>query len=331
MSHITLLGMGPISVSIGFGLKRAGLNMEIVGTDRNRGPLHQASKMGAIDRATGNLRSAMDGAQLVVLDAPLADTKELLEAIAPILDEGCVVTDIGTSKVPVMGWAEECMREGTSFVAGHPLLKDPVASIDDAHAELFDGTEYCVIPTKTATPDAVKTVVGMVESLGARPLFLDAHEHDSYAAALAHMPLVVSSAVVSATTASVSWREASRVAGAEFRGVTQLASNDPSDSASACLANPDALVHWLDRLIAELGYYRDQVKEGGDGLLETFIDAWEQRAKWEAGAIVEEQGPEIPSAGEHMAGMLVGQRWAERSRKMTKDDKRPPWKFPRRS
>ena len=72
---------------------------------------------------------------------------------------------------------------------------------------------------------------------------------------------VSSSALVTSTATSQSWREMSRLAASEFRQMSHLASSDPYDSRTACLANPEDLAHWLDRLIAELQKYRDRIAE----------------------------------------------------------------------
>ncbi len=327
MSHVTLMGIGPVAASMGLALKRAGLKTEIVGTDRDRGSMRAAEKMGAIDRATRNIRSAMEGAQLVVLDVPLSDAEEMLEAIGPILEDGCIVTDLGTTKAQVIEWADEYLRPDTSFVGGHPLVMEHLVEVEDADASLFDKREYCVVPSSRAKREAVKTVVGMVEMLGARPLFLDVAEHDSYSAAMAQLPTVLSASLITMASASPSWREVARLAGPEFQELSQLSAVNPTSSAWSCAYNSEALVYWLDKMIAELSSFRDKVSEGDD-LADSFIHAWEQRARWESGELnLEQAGPEVPTMGEHMAGLVVGQKWAERSRKLTKGDEQPGWKF----
>ncbi len=328
MSHVTLLGLSPVAASVGLALKRAGLKMEIVGTDRDRGSMRTAEKMGAIDRSIRNLRSAMDGAQLVVLDVPLSETEEILEAVAPILEDGCVVTDVGATKTQIIEWADEYLRPEVSFVGGHPLIRKLPAAVEEADASIFDKSEYCIVPSGRANQDAVKTVVGMVEMLGARPFFLDAHEHDSYSAAMAQLPTVLAASLISMASSSPSWREVSRLAGPEFQQLSRLAAADPADSSSSCIHNAEALTYWLDKMIAELSSFREKVSEGGDELTDSFVHAWEQRARWESGELSQEPvGPEVPTMREHMAGMIVGHKWAERSRKMVKSDDRPAWKF----
>ena len=336
MDRITIVGMGPIGASIGLALKRARLpDLEIVGSSGNRKALSTAAKIGAVDSTSGNLRSAVEGADLVILDSHVTETKELLEAIGPILEDGCIVTDTAATKVQVLEWAEQHLPDRVSFVGGRPLPKELPAEVKDADPSIFEDTEYCIIPGRSADRGSVRTIVGLVEKLRAKPLFLDAHEHDSYAAAMTYLPIVMSSAFVTATAGSDGWKEMRRLAAAEFRDFSSLASNDPEDNRDSSMANPEALVHWLDQLITVLYGYRNQIKDKSDGLLDSFITAWEARAKWETGAEGDddEGRSRIPTAGESMATFMVGGRLADRYREYTQRDKKKKsgWKYLRKT
>lgn len=332
LDRITIVGMGPVGTSIGLALKEAKLaNTEIIGTSAERNDLNKAAKMGAVDDATPNLRSAVQGAKLVILDVSITDTREFLDVLGTILDDGAVVTDTGATKVRVTEWAEESLPKGISFVGGNPLMKNPVVSLEDANPAAFKGINYCVIPSESAEKEAVRTVVGLVEILGAKPLFLDPHEHDSYAVAMTYLPIVMSSAFVTATSGSRSWREMHRLASSEFSEFSRLAGNDPQDNETACLTNPDALVTWLDSLITELYFYRNQIKDRSEDLLETFIKAWEARSRWEVNAVVEDEQTAMPSARESMASAFLGERLLDRYRQMTGSDKQKhDWKYKRK-
>ena len=62
MERITIIGMSPIGASIGLALMRARLrNTEIIGTSVDRNALTTAAKMGAMDKAISNVRSAVEG------------------------------------------------------------------------------------------------------------------------------------------------------------------------------------------------------------------------------------------------------------------------------
>ena len=313
MERITIVDIGPVGASIGLAIKRVGdKDTEVVGTSRDRAILSAAEKMGAVDKTSYTLGSAVSGANLVILDASLSDMRELLEAIGPILADGCVVTDTGSLKASVIEWAEQLLPPEVSFVGGHPLYKVQLREIGDADAAVFNGTRYCVIPAGSADRRSVRMVVNLVEALGAQPLFMSAQEHDSYAAAMSNLPRVLSSAFVNATAGTAGWRDMHRLAASEFDDMSRLASDDPLDTELACFANPDAVVHWLDQLITELYSYRNQIKAGGDGLVDTLVKAWEARARWEAGAVGAEDQAEVPTAGESLATMFFGSRLVKR-------------------
>ena len=73
-------------------------------------------------------------------------------------------------------------------------------TIEEADSTVFDGIDYCITPSKSASKQSVETVVNIANLLGAKPFFLDPHEHDSYAAAMNYLPIVLSSAFVTATS-----------------------------------------------------------------------------------------------------------------------------------
>ena len=199
-----------------------------------------------------------------------------------------------------------------SFVGGHPLLREAPISLEDADPAIFAGARYTVTPGDSADEQSIRTVVGLVEALGAKPVFLDPAEHDSYAAAMHHLPLVMSSAFVNSTAGSDGWREMHMLAESQFETFGRHASNDPLDNEAMCLADPESLVHWIDQLILELYSFRNEIKDSREDLIERFVNAWELRAKWEADAVVPQEGVRIPSAGESIASAMLGEKLAER-------------------
>ena len=330
MERITIIGTSVVGVSIGMALKKANLrNTEIVGSSGNRDALKIAAKAGAYDEDTSNLRNAVRGAQMIILDSAFTQTRELLEAIAPIVEDGCVVTDTCSAKVKSLEWASELLPRSVDFVGGRPLIKKPSVNLEDASAELLQEAQYCITPGQSASQESVRTVVGMVELIGAKPLFLDAHEHDSYAVAMEVLPTVLSSAFVTATAGSDSWREMHRLAAGTFSEYSRLASEDPLDNEASCYANPNALVHWLDCYITELYAYRNMINDADDSLVNTFISAWENRAKWDAGAVVNTGENNLPSAGESMANAFFGERLTQRYRQATGSEKKQSWIYRR--
>ena len=328
MDRITIIGSGSIGLSMGLGIKAVGLKeTELVGTSGERKWREKATETGAFDYVSGHLGNSLDGALLVILDVPATETKELMEAIGPVLEQDCRVTNTGLSMVQSLEWANAYFREDTTFVAGRPMVRTPSADLDAADGAIFQGADYCIAPSATARPGGIKTIVGLVEALGAVPLFLDPHEHDSYTAAVTLMPSLLSSALMSMASESPSWREMSKLVANEFYEMSKLASVDPVELATEIEANPDSLAVWISRMIETLESYRSLTQGPPEQVEEALIRAWEERTKLELGAIVEDDAPRTPSTGESVASMFVGSRLAGRVRDIKDAGKKDPWRY----
>jgi prephenate dehydrogenase len=134
--------------------------------------------------------------------------------------------------------------------------------IDAADADLFRGKTWVVTPGVDAPEQAVQVVLGLAETCGAKPLFMDADEHDSYVAAISHLPLTVASVLFSMAFSSAAWPELAQLASSGFRDTTRLASGSVQMSHDISMTNRDNLLHWIDRFQQELSRFREAVASG---------------------------------------------------------------------
>jgi prephenate dehydrogenase len=279
--RIAIVGLGLIGGSIGLVLKRAGSDgVELVGYARRPETADRALQLGAIDRVEGSLASAVDKADLVILATPTMSVKEILSQIGSHLPAGCVVTDVASTKVQVMKWAEESLPPSASFVGGHPMAGKELSGIDVADADLFKGCTYCIVPGRGSSDDAVQAVVDLVNRIGARPVFVNAAEHDQFVAGISHLPLVLASALVMATTRSPYWSKMSELASTGYQGATRLASQHPRMNRDICLTNGENIVSWIDDFTKELQRFRALIAEGDLGLEQAFDRARQARNAW---------------------------------------------------
>jgi prephenate dehydrogenase len=179
-----------------------------------------------------------------------------------------------------MRWAQKLLPSRTSFVGGHPMAGKEISTIKAATADLFLKCTYCLTPLPQAKAAAVRTVKDMVKALGAVPLILDAEEHDRLVAGISHLPLLLSVALVLATTKNPSWPQMSRLAASGYRDLTRLASGNPEVSAHICLSNQTTIVSWIDRFIEELQKLRTLVADGSEDIERVLAMANEARQKW---------------------------------------------------
>ena len=332
MQQVTIIGMGLIGTSIGLALKGAQLDhIQIVGTDMDSSASGKAKRKGAIDKVSKNLVSSIDGSGLVIIATPVMAIKEIMKLIGPYLSEGCIVTDTGSTKGIVLEWAKEYLPKHVNFVGGHPMAGKEISGPDAAEITLFEQASYCIIPSPDASGDSVKTIVSLAETLGAIPFFLDAKEHDSFAAAASHLPFILSTILVNATNSSQSWDEIAMLTSSGYRDISRLASGDPEMSRDICLTNSEEIIYWIDESIKELYELRTKIKDNNsDSIIEIFIKAWEARGGWLAGVPKRKdtlKSNAVPSLADSATTFLMGDRFAGRRREIIERTKRDPLKY----
>jgi prephenate dehydrogenase len=120
--------------------------------------------------------------------------------------------------------------------------------------------------------------VSLAHACGARTLFMDADEHDSYVAAISHLPLTMASALFSLVFGSEAWPEMAGLASSGFRDTTRLASGSPEMAHDIIMTNRENVLHWLDRMQAEMARFRDAIASGeSERIVEAFTRAQLER------------------------------------------------------
>lgn len=332
MPTIAIIGLGLIGTSLGLALKQRSPELTIVGMDRERGHAEQARKMGAVDRVEASATAAVAEAELVIIATPIIAVRPTLQEIAPALRHGAVVTDTASVKSEIMKAAREVLPPHVNFVGGHPMAGSERSGPEGASATLFvdekgRGRTYCVVPSLDAHQDAIDTVRGIVQLVGARAVDIDAEEHDALIAAVSHMPIVLSLGLFTLARNSPAWGDLSKLAGPAFKDLTRLAMGSPEMALDIFSSNRDNVIHWLDRLVAEMGRYREMLSGEERPLHEAMLKAQLDRQTFEERPEEDEQRgePQTPTTnvGEQFMALLVGARLMERGREveaLLKDD-----------
>jgi len=275
---VSIIGLGLIGGSLGLALKRSG-GWQVVGYARRPETARLALSRGAVDRMEA-ISQAVARADVVIIATPVMATGEVFSLIAGHLRPGCVVSDVASTKSQVMKWAQELLPAQVSFVGGHPMAGKETSGLEAAEADLFRDCPYCLVPASSASAEAVTIMKDLVLSIGARPVPIEAETHDFLVAGISHLPLVLSTALVGATTQSSSWSQMSALAASGYRDVSRLASTHPRMSRDICLSNQGPILEWLDRFIAELEKFRQLIGGGSDQLEKAFEQANLARQEW---------------------------------------------------
>src|SRR5437763_16850982 len=108
-NRVVIVGVGLIGGSFALGLKAASAAGTIVGLERSAQALARARELGIIDVACADPAQALQGADLVLQAAPVAQTGAILASLLPFLESHTIVFDDGITTSDVVARAREVM------------------------------------------------------------------------------------------------------------------------------------------------------------------------------------------------------------------------------
>ncbi|GAC1655322.1 MAG: prephenate dehydrogenase/arogenate dehydrogenase family protein [Ktedonobacteraceae bacterium] len=279
-NRVAIIGLGLIGGSIGLALHSAKAAREILGYDMGRGVSERAYALGAIDRSCSSLADVVHGAEFIVLATPVGAMHMLLKEIGPLVLPGTLVTDVASTKVQVLAWAEEFLPSSVPFVGGHPMTGKEMSGVEAADATLFHNCIYCLTPTIHTQQAALNKVAAFIEILNARIHYLQPAQHDKLVASVSHLPFIASVAMMTTVADDASWSEASLLAANGFRDMSRLAGGSPEMYRDICLTNTTPIVEWLDAYIQTMENIRNAIYQQDKNLTDMFNNAQQLRLQW---------------------------------------------------
>jgi prephenate dehydrogenase len=271
--RVAFLGLGLIGGSIARALAALpdGERPTLVAWTPSGAGTGAALAAGVIDAAASGPGEAIEGASLVVLAGPPTACRVLVEGIAGELREAladdATVTDVASTKVAIVAAADDA---GLPFVGGHPMAGRETSGFAAGSAELFTDRPWVIVPGASARPVDVERVEWLARACGARPMPLRAADHDAAVAAISHLPLVVSAALVEAVVGlgdgpdRSDWPAAQGLAASGWASMTRLARGDPRLGAGILATNGEAIAGRLHDLRSVIDLWIAAL-ERGDG------------------------------------------------------------------
>lgn len=279
IERLAVVGVGLLGGSVARAARVRGLARRIVGVGREPSRLESAIRDGTLDAATADLAEAVREADVVVLAAPVLVNEALLARLWPLVPDGAVVTDVGSTKRGIVTAAERlAAQRPVAFVGSHPMAGSERSGYGASRADLLEGALVVVTPTETTPTGALKRVTELWERCGARVTTLDPDTHDRAVAAVSHLPQVVARALVDAVARFEP--AALDVAGRGFRDTTRIAASDPVIWREILIANRDAVTASLAAFRAALDDLEHAIQTGDGETLErrlAAIKAWRER------------------------------------------------------
>lgn len=275
---IGFIGLGLIGGSLAKTIKRVHPNIKMYATSGRETTVKSAYDEGLIENEKPITLRELASLDLVFLCAPVQLNNEYLSSIKYVVGENTIITDVGSVKgdihryVDIHGLSEH-------FIGGHPMAGSEKTGLNNATDTMLENKYYIITPTSSVAPEKVEEYRNFIESLGAIPKIMDAKKHDRAAAAISHVPHMISYCLANMVS-KIDYDDATMktLAAGGFRDMTRIAASSPVMWEDICVANRGEIVEILDEYLSRLGELKELIKQGdGDALNQYFTETKEFR------------------------------------------------------
>lgn len=254
LKKVSVVGIGLLGASVTLAVSRGKMSIKTSGYGHRPKTRERARELSIASEIPDTLQECVKNAGMVILATPISIFERMFHELSDMLPEGCIVTDVGSTKTEPHRWAKKILRGKARYVGSHPIAGSEKRGVDYARDDLFFGAKCILTRNASTDADAFDTVWQFWESLGSRCIEMTPVEHDRIFAAVSHVPHVTAAALVNAT-------DPKKIiyAGKGFIDTSRVASGPANIWMDILLSNSSNIAGGLNRVIRELEKIRDAV------------------------------------------------------------------------
>lgn len=268
--HAWVIGLGLIGGSWAATLSRLGWKVSAL--DSQPESLRWAEAQNWIEGGRTDWPERIE-ADLVILALPIQLIGEGLTRVLERVNEGAIITDVGSIKTEVC--LSDVERHHVYFIGGHPMAGSEKSGVQSAHAELFRNYPYVLVPRENSPQPVVKKLESLLHQIGAKVVQRTPEEHDRQVALVSHLPHMFAVALtLSILEESPFETSAIELAGRSFREITRIADSSPEMWQEILIRNAPAVLSslnvWQDKM-NDLKIWLEQ--KNGEAIADAFRKA----------------------------------------------------------
>jgi prephenate dehydrogenase len=187
---------------------------------------------------------------MVILATPIQTFEDYFRQIGPNLKDGCIVTDVGSTKTLPHQWAQKRLPESVYYVGSHPIAGSEKRGLEELLEKFWS-------------------------KLGCKVSIMSPQTHDRIFGLVSHLPHIAAAAMVNASRS-----KDLQFAGRGFIDTTRVASGPANVWADILLTNSKNCAKGIQKLIAQLEELQDAVNRRDAEKVEKLLSsASEKRGK----------------------------------------------------
>ena len=267
LRQVTVIGLGLLGGSVALGIIRSFTKVKVVGYTHRPSTRAKAKKLAVATEIVDDLKLSVSDSDLVILATPICTFEKIFSEIRDALPNGCIVTDVGSTKVLPHHWADKKLSNKVHYVGSHPIAGSEQRGIEFARDDLFDQA-MCILTTKkNSNRQAVQILKDFWSKLGCLVKLMTPAEHDKIFANVSHLPHIMAAALMNASN-----NEDLKFAGKGFIDTSRIASGPANIWTDILLTNTSNTTRGIDKVITELKKFQKAIRSGNNREIENLLE-----------------------------------------------------------
>ncbi len=255
--QLTILAPGLLGASLGIAASKLSLTRRIHVWARRAESRAACLASDWCDAAFAEPCESVKGSDLVIICTPVDMITPMLGKLATGLEQGALVTDVGSTKSRICRLSSAAIHNSAVFIGSHPMAGSEKSGMEHADADLFRNRACLVTPLEETPADAVDELVLFWKSLGMEVSTMSPEKHDEIVAHISHLPhLLASLLCLQLSRQPASWQAFS---GPGLRDTTRVAAGGPEIWRSIFEENKEELLRSISGFEEELSTMRSHI------------------------------------------------------------------------
>jgi prephenate dehydrogenase len=268
LQQISIIGLGLLGGSVSLAIRQSAPAVKVIGYSHRPATRKKARALALATRVVDDLSAAVADSDLVILATPIFTFDSYFEQMSKAIRPGCIVTDVGSTKILPHVWAQQRLNSHVYYVGSHPVAGSEQRGLEFSRDDLFAQARCILTTTPQTHKPAVRILKNFWSSLGCHVMTMSPEKHDRIFADISHLPHALAAALVNASDPTDM-----KFAGKGFLDSTRIASGPSGIWTDVFMANNENIVRGIDHVLAALTRLRQVVRDKDRSAIEAQLEA----------------------------------------------------------